>query len=76
MYYVHSVNTDNIKVRCLVDEMVFSGNELVFVAMLTSYLRQINYEDVVTFKLKNDPETCQHYGTLGHGYRKNSWFYE
>ena len=32
--------------------MVFSGNEVVFVEMLTSYLRQINYEDVVTFKLK------------------------
>ena len=50
--YAHSVNTDNIKVRCLVDEMVFSGNELVFVKMLTSYLNQINCEDAVTFKLK------------------------
>ena len=50
--YVLSVNTDNIKVRCLVDEMVFSGNELVFVEMLTSYLHQINCEDVVTCKLK------------------------
>ena len=50
--YVHSANTDNIKVQNLVDEMVFSGNELIFVKMLTSYLHQINYEDVVTFKLK------------------------
>ena len=50
--YAHSANTDYIKVRCLVDEMVFLGNELVFVKMLTSYLHQINCEDVVTFKLK------------------------
>ena len=68
--YVHSVNTNNIKVRCLVDEMVFSGNELVFVENVTSYLHQINCEDVVTFKLKMTQKRVQHYSILGHGYRK------
>ena len=51
IYYVHSANTDNIKVQFLVDEMVFSGNEVVCCNVCCN-VDQINCEDVVTFKLK------------------------
>ena len=72
IYYVHSAHTDNIKVRFLVDEMVFSGNEVVCCNVCCN-VDQINCEVVVTFKLKMTQKRVQHDGILGHGY---TFFYE